>query len=351
MKKRKRNPDQRNFTLIFSLCVFMILMLMLLLMSVGTVLLQYTGLSRYIDNTSAMPFIFCGIASFIIGSSVTPLILSIPLAPINRLVSGMRHLAKGHYDERVDLGNSTLMRSLSDSFNTLAGELQNTEMLRSDFINNFSHEFKTPIVSIRGFAKLLQRDDLPAQQRHAYLDIIIEESTRLSNMATNVLDLTRVENQQILTDVSTFNLSEQLRHCILLLEKHWTRKDLAVSADFEEHAITANEELLKQVWVNLLSNAVKFSREGAAIEVNITSLDKRQGALCVEVINHGPAIPQEQMGRIFDKFYQGDPSHAAEGTGVGLSIVRKIVELHQGEVQVQSDDQRTVFSVILPLHP
>ncbi len=354
MKKRKGNPDQRNFTLIFSLCVFLILMLMLLLMSVGTVLLQYTGLSKYIDNTSAMPFIFCAIASFIIGSSVTPLILSIPLAPINRLVSGMRHLARGHYDERVDLGNTTLMRSLSDSFNTLAGELQNTEMLRSDFINNISHEFKTPIVSIRGFARLLQKEDLPSEKRRAYLDIIIEESTRLSNLATHVLDLSKVENQQILTDVSDFNLSEQLRHCILLLEKDWSRRHLEVSADFSEYTVAASEELLKQVWVNLLNNAIKFSPEGGCVTVRIlegTAPANGEPALQVDIVNHGPAIPEDQQRRIFDKFYQGDPSHASEGAGVGLSIVRKIVELHKGCVLVASDEETTVFSVILPRDP
>lgn len=348
---KKRNADQRNFTLIFSLCVFLILVLMLLLMSAGTVILQYTGLSEYIDNTSAVPFIFCALASFIIGSSVTPLILSIPLAPINRLVSGMRHLAKGQYDERVDLGNSTLMKSLSESFNILAAELQNTEMLRSDFINNFSHEFKTPIVSIRGFAKLLQKDDLPPEQRRAYLDIIVDESTRLSNMATNVLNLTKVENQQILTDVTAFNLSEQMRRCILLLEKDWTRKDLTMDAVFGEFTVSASAELLRQVWVNLLDNAIKFSPEGGCVTVRIckgADAEAGRAFLQVDVTNRGPMIPEEQRRRIFDKFYQGDPSHASEGAGVGLSVVEKIVHLHQGRVQVQSDEQETTFSVILP---
>lgn len=352
MKKRQKNPEQRSFTLIFSLCVFLILLVILLLFSAGTLILQHSGLSEYVDNTSALPFIFCALASIAIGSSVTPLILRIPLGPVNRLINGMARLAHGHYDERIDLGNITLMKELSNSFNTLAGELQNTEMLRTDFINNFSHEFKTPIVSIRGFARLLQKRDLPEEQRRAYLDIIVDESTRLSNLATNVLNLTKVENQQILTDVSSFNLSEQLRRCILLLEKDWSRKEISIVADFGEFHIEASEELLRQVWLNLLDNAVKFSSKGSSVTVQIytsAALPSEAGSLQVDVTNHGPCIPPEQQERIFDKFYQGDASHAAEGAGVGLSVVKKIVELHRGQVLVRSSGDTTTFSVLLPV--
>lgn len=349
-KTARKNPEQRNFTLICSLCVFMILMITLLLFSAGTLIMQNTPFSEYVDNTSALPFIFCAIASFVIGSSITPLILRIPLGPINRLISSMRRLASGHFDERVDLGNTTLGRELTESFNTLASELQNTELLRTDFINNFSHEFKTPIVSIRGFARLLQRGNLPEEQRRAYLDVIVDESTRLSNMATNVLNLSKVENQQILSDVAEFNLSEQLRRCILLLEKEWTRKSLEIRADFSEFRIHASEELLKQVWLNLLDNAVKFTDAGC-ITVRVyarAELQTADGALQVDISNTGAPIPPEQQSRVFDKFWQGDTSHSGKGAGVGLSIVRKIVELHGGKVCVASTEEETTFSVILP---
>jgi len=353
MKRRAKNPEQRNFTLLCSLCVFMILVITFLLFSAGTLIMQNTPFSEYVDNTSALPFIFCAIASFAVGSSITPLILRIPLGPVNRLISSMRRLSRGHFDERVDLGNTTLGRELTDSFNTLASELQNTEMLRSDFINNFSHEFKTPIVSIRGFARLLQRSDLPEEKRRAYLDVIIDESTRLSTMATNVLYLTKLENQQILTDVAAFNLSEQLRQCILLLEKDWSRKNLQITADFSEFSISASEELLREVWLNLLGNAVKFTPEGGSITVRIFSkaeLHAAENTLQVDVRNTGSQIPPDQQKRLFDKFYQGDASRAGEGTGIGLSIVQKIVNLHNGRVLVSSAPDGTTFSVILPLH-
>ena len=226
----------------------------------------------------------------------------------------------------------------------LAEELQNTEMLRSDFINNFSHEFKTPIISIAGFAKLLKRGNLSEKQKLEYIDIIEEESLRLSYMATNVLNLTKVENQSILTDIMEFNLSEQIRSSVLLLENRWTKKHLEFSLEFEECNIFANEELLKQVWINLLDNAIKFSQEYGLIEVKIK---EEQETYKVSVANAGYEIPQESMDKIFNKFYQADESHASEGNGVGLAIVKKIVELHKGSVVVESKNGITVFEITL----
>ena len=236
---------------------------------------------------------------------------------------------------------------ISDGFNKMAQELQNTEMLRSDFINNFSHEFKTPIVSIAGFAKLLKRGNLTQRQREEYLDIIEEESMRLSDMATNVLNLTKVENQTILTGQSTFNLSEQLRASILLLERKWSKKNLQWQLEFGEYRITANEELLKQVWINLLDNAIKFSPEGGTIAVRIT---EQGGTLAVSVRNAGAAIPQPEQEKIFRKFYQADESHSSEGNGIGLAIVKRVTELHRGTVVVRSGNDETTFTVTLPEH-
>ena len=238
-----------------------------------------------------------------------------------------------------------VIQTLTDSFNTLASELENTEMLRSDFINNFSHEFKTPIVSIAGFAKLLKRGNLTETQKAEYLDIIEEESLRLSAMATNVLNLTKVENQSILTDISEYNLSEQLRTCVLLLEAKWERKRLEPELDFDEIQIEGSQELLKEVWINLLDNAVKFAPEGSSI---LLKAEETPEAVTVTVKNEGPDIPPEAMSRIFNKFYQADESHAAEGNGVGLAIVKRVVDLHGGTVEVVSSGGITSFSVTLP---
>ena len=161
----------------------------------------------------------------------------------------------------------------------------------------------------------------------------------------NVLNLTKVENQTILTGVSRYNLSEQLRNCVLLLENKWSKKNLELNVDFEEHQICANEELLKQVWVNLLDNAIKFTPDDGLIEV---AIGEDGNSIAVSVINSGSEIPEENRERIFQKFYQADESHATEGNGIGLAIVQKVVQLHQGKVKVESGKGRTSFTVILP---
>lgn len=223
--------------------------------------------------------------------------------------------------------------------------LDKTEMLRSDFINNFSHEFKTPIVSIAGFARLLKRTDLTEEQRAEYIDIIEEESLRLAAMATNVLKLTRIENQAILTDISEYNLSEQIRSCILLLESKWSKKNIMPDIDIDEYYIRANEEMMKEVWINLIDNAIKYSNEGGSLGINIEEATDR---LLVSVSNTGSPIPDEAKEAIFRKFYQLDESHSSEGNGLGLALVKEIVKLHKGEVTVFCSEGKTVFTVSLP---
>ena len=271
------------------------------------------------------------------------------LKPVKRLLDGMEKLASGDYSARLSIGKPfggmTVLRTVSNSFNTMAEELQNTEMLRSDFINNFSHEFKTPIVSIAGFAKLLKRGNLTDEQKSEYIDIIEEESMRLSYMANNVLNLTKVENQTILTDVTSYNLSEQLRSCILLLEEEWSKKNLEMYIDFDEYMISANEELLKHVWINLFDNAVKFSPEYGSLEIKVTQDIE---SISVSVSNNGPSIPPESRDKIFNKFYQADESHSSAGNGIGLAIVKRVTELHGGEVLVSSEENLTTFTVTLP---
>lgn len=274
------------------------------------------------------------------------------LKPVRDLIDSMNRLASGDFKTRVNVGR--FMRrypafvEMANSFNRMAQELDNTEMLRSDFINNFSHEFKTPIVSIAGFAQLLQKVELPKAQQQEYLAIIEEECKRLSDMATNVLNLTKVENQSILTDVAEYNLSEQIRSCILLLENKWSKKELELLPEFGEHTIQADPELMKQVWINLLDNAVKFTPDGGTIQISIREAENH---LEVTIRNTGSEIPPESMEKIFQKFYQADESHSAQGNGVGLAIVRQVVKLHGGTVRANSGNMETTFTVTLPKCP
>lgn len=349
MKKTPQKvPSPKMLTLLFTLMVFLILTITVSIVFVITYLLIRCGLIQISsDNPSAFPFLLLcfAVASVGVGTLVSFLLSRVPLKPFNILIQGMNRLASGDYEARIDLGEYQPVKGVADSFNTLAKELGNTEMLRSDFINNFSHEFKTPIMSIYGFAQILNRKNISEQQKTEYMQIIEEESARLSSMATNVLNLTKVENQSILTDITRFNLSEQLRSCLLMLEKKWSKKELEISADFDEYTISANESLLKQVWINLLDNAVKFSPENGTITVKIQDFGS---GLTVSIQNSGSEISREDQKYIFNKFYQGDTSHSSEGTGTGLAIAKKIIELHKGKICAASRDNQTTFFVELP---
>lgn len=350
--KQPKKTSHFGFLLLFFMVVFLSVVLNAGIAALVIYLLIQSNLIRVVGTTSAGAARIIGffaVFSIPIGVIVALVAGKIPLKPVRNLIDSMDHLASGDFGTRVNVG--IVMRryppfvDVAMSFNKMAEQLENTEMLRGDFINNFSHEFKTPIVSIAGFAKLLRRGGLSPEQQREYLDIIEEESLRLSYMATNVLNLTKIENQTILSDVSRFNLSEQIRSCILLLETKWEKKNLDFSLGLQEHFIRANEELLKQVWINLLDNAIKFSPEGELIEVAILETEQNY---CVTVRNCGATIPPEQQEKIFNKFYQCDESHAAEGNGVGLAIVKRVVELHRGTVKVSSRNSVTIFTVELP---
>lgn len=340
--KKLKNPRSVALTILFSAIIFCILAITMVIVGIITYLLIRIGAVG--SRTIMYPIAIFALASILTGTAVATIMSVFPLKPVNKLINGMNQLAGGNYETRLDWGNHSIGKEISSSFNLLASELQNTEMLRSDFVNNFSHEFKTPIVSIRGFAKLLQKGNLSDEQKE-YLEIIVDESDRLADMATNVLNLTKVENQSIVTDITRFNLSEQVRNCILLLEKKWALKALKIIADFDEHYINANEELLKQVWINILDNSVKFSPEGSEVYVSIAKTPERT---VVSIKNNGPEINAENQKRIFNKYWQEDTSHSSEGTGIGLSIAKRITELHKGHIYVTSSPEETTFFVELP---
>lgn len=368
-KKKNKNTDHKSTLQVlggllkfekkqrFSLTITLgMITFCILLAAVGMALLAIyifseVGLIGGYDDEFSIGTILGAMAiiSVVIGGSLSVLLARFPLRPVNDLINRMNRLAAGDFKTRLQFKGSLAKHEafleITTSFNKLAEELENTEMLRSDFINNFSHEFKTPIVSIAGLAKLVNKGNLSDEQRAQYLTAIEEESLRLATMATNVLNLTKVENQTILSDVTSFNLSEQIRGCILLLENKWVAKDIDLQLEFDEVMIRANEELLKQVWINLADNAVKFSPKGGTVAIGITA---NASVIAVNISNAGEEISEENRKKIWNKFYQADESHASEGNGVGLAIVKRIVELHGGAVSVDCKDGNVTFSVKLP---
>ena len=287
------------------------------------------------------------LVSFLVGFWLTTILIPFFFRPIEEMMKGTKAIAKGDFTYRVNdsVGNLE-MQQLLHSFNQMAEELNSIEMFRSDFINNFSHEFKTPIVSVRGFAKQLKNPNLSPEQREEYLDIIISESERLTNMSSNVLLLSKLETQQIINDPSIFSADEQIRNCILLLEKQWTVKNIDLDIDLEPVLYLGNSEIMSHVWINLLGNAIKFTPENGTLEIKLRYDD---GNLVFSVKDSGIGMTKEEQEKIFDKFYQADSSRAAAGNGLGLALVQSIVKMCKGEIYVESEpDVGSKFTVVLP---
>ena len=349
-RSTEKNRQRFSLTLLFAVLTFIVIVSALAFASALVYVFSELGiLDDSSDSISLGTVLLVTIGfSIFFGSIFSLLLAHIPLRPINIFISSMNRLAAGKYDTRLEfsgaLAKHKVTIEIKDSFNKLAEELEKTEMLRSDFINNFSHEFKTPIVSISGLARLLNKGNLTDEERGRYLTAIEDESRRLATMATNILNLTKVESQSILTDLTTFNLSEQIRSSVLLLENKWSRKDIELLIDFDEVEIEANEELLKEVWINLVDNAVKFSNRGGTLSISIKEMTD---TVSVSVTNTGAPISEDERSMIFSKFYKTDKSHSSEGNGIGLAIVKKIVDLHKGQIDVSCGDDTVTFTVTL----
>lgn len=340
MNSLKQKLKKLRLPLMFAALVFVILAITVLLVIIGILLLTYLG---YIEGKPPiqLPLSIFAISSILIGTALAMIFSRLPLTPIRKIMEATDQIADGNYNVRLYLRGPEEFRTLSEKFNHMAQEIGSVEMLRSDFINNFSHELKTPIVSICGFAKALKWDTLSEEERNEYLDIIIAESERLSDLSANVLYLSKIEQQSILTDKCRFNLSEQIRLVIAILDQKLSEKQLQIRFDCGEVFLTANEEMLRQVWINLLDNAIKFSPEQGEIEVLIARHD---GQIVVTVSNQGDEIMPDAAAHIFDKFYQGDLSHTTKGNG--LAIVKRVVTLHGGTICLkQSERGRIVFEV------
>ncbi len=269
------------------------------------------------------------------------------IKPIVKLTDATKEVAKGNFDIVVENKSKDEIGQLTNNFNIMIQELKNIEYLRKDFISNVSHEFKTPIASVQGFAKLLKNEDISKADRQEYADIIIEESDRLSKLSSNILKLSKLENQQTLNNKTVFSLDEQIRRTILLLQNEWSEKNLHLDIDLKKTSFTGDDELLQQVWINLISNAIKFSIINGTIAI---ILHQEGNKIIMQISDNGIGMDDFTQKRIFEKFYQGDKSHSGEGNGLGLALVKRILDLCNGEIFVQSQvNKGTTFIVELPV--
>lgn len=350
---RKISDEEKRLR---SINTYVVLFVFFIMVSAGVIcvlifnILDAFGLIKHIEVVPMLlPFIML-CACIIIGSILSAMLSGILLRPLNDLKEGLLKVSKGDFTVRLEENGNSELSHIQESFNIMVKELGNTELFRNDFINDFSHEFKTPMVSVYGFAKQLKKGGLTKEQEQEYIDIIINESQRLINMSSNILMLSKLENQEIITDKKDFSLDEELRRCVLQLQGQWGEKNHEVIPDLCEITYYGNSEMLKQVWLNVIGNAVKYTPDGGTIEVKLDINPKNEQEVRVRITDNGIGMDKATAERIFEKFYQGDSSHATGGNGLGLAMVKRIVELCGGRIRVKSEpDKGTQFTVYLPI--
>lgn len=268
--------------------------------------------------------------------------------PVKRITASLKKIKSGDYTEKIRpvSFDSSKFNPIIEDINLLTTELSGVETLRTDFIANVSHELKTPLSVIQNYATMLTSPDLTEEKTVEYANAICSASERLSQLITNMLRLNKLENQQIFTNVCSFNLSEQFCECMLNFERDWENKNLIISTEIDEDVYIENDrELLSVVWNNLLSNAIKFTEPKGKIFVSL----KTDRDICtVKVADTGCGISKKTGNHIFEKFYQGDTSHASQGNGLGLALVKRVIDITNSEIFVESEEGKgSIFTVIL----
>lgn len=337
----KLSPRMRTY--------YILIVAVIVLFSFGAI----AGLLYLLEGLGVIPSLgIYTLISLLLVSGITVALMSYfigrrVLTPLVKLSSASKEVARGNFDVTVsDSSKMEEVQSTFRNFNAMVRELKSISTLSSDFIANVSHEFKTPLSVIEGYAMLLQDDRLTAQEREDYLNKILVNTRRLNTLVGNILMLSKMETKPLPEQYTRFRLDEQLRQVVAQLEPQWSAKGISFRVRLDEVELLGWEQVLPYVWSNLISNAIKFSPPGSVIA--LTLLEQRECAV-VTVSDRGCGMEPDVQERIFEKFYQGDTSHKAEGNGLGLALVRQIVELSQGVVEVESQPGKgSTFRVILP---
>ena len=270
--------------------------------------------------------------------------------PLQEILYATKQLAKGNFKVRLIPHHSYEAYDefdyIKDDLNKMAGELSKSEVLKTDFVSNVSHEIKTPVSVIMNYAKALDDDTLDKETRKKYLSILQDSCKSLSTLVTNILKLNKLENQKLNIEIERFNLSESLSSCILRFEDIIERKDILLECDIEEDLyINSNESYLELVWNNLISNALKFTEKDGTVKVYLKKIDDEY---VIKVSDTGCGIDEETGKHMFDKFYQGDTSHQKEGNGLGLPLVKKVIDVLGGTIGIESEvGVGTTFTIII----
>lgn len=308
-------------------------------------------LKRWLGVTMDIPiFVWAILFSVVMGGAVTNYITHSFIDPITRLEKAMKEVAGGNFHVAMQSDSKLKeVRDIYESFNRMVKELGNTETLQTDFISSVSHEFKTPINAIEGYASLLQDHHQSPEEQETYIEKILFNTRRLSTLTGNILLLSKINNQSIRPQRTAYRLDEQIRQAIVALEQKWTEKNIDFDVELDKVTYSGYESLLLHVWSNFIDNAIKFDPQGGMICLRL----RQTGDEVVFTIDdNGPGVAPEEQKRIFHKFYQSDSSREMSGNGLGLALVKQIVEFSGGTVSVENlPEAGCRFTVRLPMQP
>jgi len=266
--------------------------------------------------------------------------------PIEQLKDATYKISKGNFDIEIPPSNNSTFDKLINNFNRMVKELKSIETLKSSFVSDVSHDFKTPLSIVQSYSKILRRPNLSKETREKYEQILDNNIQKLINLTTNILSLSKLENQQIVLNKEKFLIDEQIRQCIVALEPEWSKKNIDFELNLEKTEFCWSKSLMESVWSNLISNAIKYSNNKDKITITTQSEDDK---IVVIISDTGIGMDSETQKHIFKKFYRGDSSRSASGSGLGLSIVNKVVNLCKGTITVESEIKKgSTFTVILP---
>lgn len=327
--------------------VFLIMLSSLLIMApLAFMYLRYGNISH--GRNPFGPIFFIILLSLVIGTIITIMVGKRILSPITNFSNAAKEIAKGNFEIYLnEFHPVNEINEVAHHFNIMAQELRSIETLRNDFVVNVSHEFKTPIASIEGYATLLQDKTITEEEHDEYTEMIIGSARQLSMLSGNILKISKLENQEVISEKKEYRLDEQLRQAILLLETLWEPKQMTLNIELEKVHYYGNEELMMQVWLNLLGNAIKFTQAGGEISVNLVP---QQDYISITISDNGIGMEKNVRKHIFEKFYQGDHARSGEGNGLGLSLVSRIINLCGGTIEVESEfGVGSTFTVKLPI--
>lgn len=325
-----------------------------LLVSVELVVCVLTALGMYyllkdwipIDPTLLL-FLALILISLVVGNVVTNFVAKSFFSPIKKLRGAMEKVANGDLTVRLEeYSNSNEIMEVYSGFNLMTSELEATEILQTDFVSNVSHEFKTPINAIEGYSMLLQSGENLTAEQQEYVQKILFNTQRLSTLVGSILLLSKIENQSIPTGKTVYRLDEQIRQAIVALESDWVAKETEFNVELEAMTCLGNEPVMRHVWTNLISNAIKFGPQGGVVTLR---LEKRGNAAVFSIEDRGPGLTEEAKKHMFDKFYQADSSHKQDGHGLGLALVKRILDNTDGTITAENTPTGCRFTVVLRL--